>query len=170
MDRAPKEMKRPPQILPKSKETVPKPADLNKSTAPTRPHPIMKTIIPTGPLISSSTANSTTGASGAPTRPLGAPSKPSLANTGPPIRPAKASMQAGLQRPLINHHPGGMRSSTIIPGGGDRKTVTPMPAGGVFAASGQAGNDAGRATLVATKGGEQEIRSEDIELPDIDSE
>lgn len=167
---APKEVKRPAQIHAKPREPAGKPAvpELNKSTAPTRPHPIMKTIIPTGPLVptASGMATSTT----APSRPLGAPSKPSLAKAGP-VRPAKASMQAGLQRPILNsnnqqNHPG-MRNSTIVPGGADRKTVTPAQAGGVFAVGGQTTVTVGKPAVVS---GEQDTRAEDIELPDIDSE
>jgi hypothetical protein len=153
-----KETKRPPPSAVRAKEldnNRPAPTDLGKSTTTVpRPHPIMKTIIPN--MTVSSTANLPANATLA-SRPLGAPSKPSLANAAP-MRPAKASIQAGLQRPL--HHP--VRGSTIIP---DRKTVTPAIAGGVFSVAVSSQNV--KATDV---GGEQDLRAEDIELPDIDSE
>lgn len=174
MAAAPKEVKRPAQIHAKPREPVGKPAapELNKSTAPTRPHPIMKTIIPTGPLVPAATAgacSSTINPPAGPSRPLGAPSKPSLANAGP-VRPAKASMQAGLQRPMMNQQThAGVRNSTIVPGGGDRKTVTPAQAGGVFAVGQAAVVNVGKAATGATSG-EHDTRAEDIELPDIDSE
>ena len=60
----------------------------------------------------------------------------------------------------------GVRNSTIVPGGGDRKTVTPAQAGGVFAVGQAAVVNVGKAAT----SGEQDTRAEDIELPDIDSE
>ncbi|KAG7531087.1 hypothetical protein FFLO_04581 [Filobasidium floriforme] len=63
----------------------------------------------------------------------------------------------------------GVRNSTIVPGGGDRKTVTPAQAGGVFAVGQAAVVNVGKAATGAT-GGEQDTRAEDIELPDIDSD
>lgn len=60
-----------------------------------------------------------------------------------------------------------MRNSTIVPGGADRKTVTPAQAGGVFAVGGQTTVTVGKPAVVS---GEQDTRAEDIELPDIDSE
>ena len=130
------------------------------STAPVRPHPVMKTIIPNVPA-SALSSSSTTGGTVPP-----APVKKAS-----PV--GKASLQAGLQRPMLPHphhiQQQQHRGSTIIP---DRKTVT--------AAAGTVASIASRSSTTTTTLAantdkvtvtlSQDTRADDIELPDIDSE